>query len=142
MGNFLDDIKQVKQEQDQSKQSVIDQIVTYFDNQINSSSFEEKLKERIIRDIKSNHSTPFVVEYWRYHEGCSPTHFGISCCKDFYGDKGNYHNGVDLFYIKKDVIEKLCELCEKKFNELGLHYVASYAPNSLDYPEYRFEFFV
>lgn len=145
MGNFLDDIKQAKTEVISKKQNAVDDIINYFYEQINKPEFEEKLKKDIIKDIKTDSKTVLWINYWKHHDGCSETHYGMTYCKRFHGNEGydnNYYNGVDLWAIRYDVVPRLCEICENKLQSLGLRYSKNCKTSWLDYPEYNYEILV
>ena len=145
MGNFLDDINKVKTEHQNEQNTVINEIVCFFQKQLADPAFEEKLKKDIINSIKRNSHTNLKVEFWEHHSGCSETHYGMSFCKRFVGNSGymnSCYNNVDLHDIRHDVIPKLCELCENKLSSLGLRYSKEYKPNWLDYPEYVYQIIV
>lgn len=145
MGNFLDDINKAKTEHQNKQNTVVNEIVCYFQKQLADPGFEERLKNRIIENIKGNYKTILHIEYWKHHDGCSPTHYEMSFCKDFYGNGGynhNYYNDVDLWEIRYDVVSKLCELLNDKLNSLGLRYSKECKTGWLDYPEYDYEIIV
>lgn len=145
MNSFLNDINKAKEERFNQKQEVINEIVTYFYNEVNSPEFDEKLKERIIRDIKTDRVPWLQIRYWRYHDGCETTHFKMSYCKNFYGN-GEYHNsshnGVELWDIRYDVVKRLCEIYEDKLHSLGLKYSRTSEESRFDYPTYRYDLIV
>lgn len=145
MGNFLDDINKVKAETFDKKQSVINDITNHFKEELNRPDFEDRLKKDIIRSIKTDSKTYLHVEYWKHHDGCSETHYGLSYCKRFHGNEGydnNYYNGVDLWAIRYDAVRRMCELCENKLHSLGLRYSKECKTSWLDYPEYSYEILV
>lgn len=144
MGSFLDDINKAKTEHQNEKNTVINEIVCHFQKQLADPVFENKLKIEIIDSIKKNNTPIIKVEYWKHHDGCSETHYGVRFCKAFYGNEwhGNYYNGVDLWDIRYDVAPKLCELVEHKLNSLGLKHNKLCKTSWLDYPEYIYEIIV
>lgn len=145
MNSFLDDINKAKEERFSQKQKVINEIVTYFYNEINKPEFDEKLKARIIKDIKTDKVPWLEVRYWKYHDGCETTHFGMSYCKNFYGNDGYHnscHNGVDLWDIRFDVVKRLCDIYEEKLRSLGLMYSRSFKESRFDYPVYKYDLMV
>ena len=145
MGNFLDDINKVKMECNAKKREVENIIVEHFATQLDMPNFEKKLKADIIKNIKKNSKSVLWVQFWKHHDGCSPTHYGMSFCKDFYGNGGydnNYYDGIDLWDIRYDVTKRLCDLYEKKLSSLGLKYSRETKTSWLDYPEYRYDIIV
>ena len=144
MGNFLDDIQKAKANRYASKQKVIDEIVNYFKDEINKPEFENKLKNRIIESVNMDRVPWVEVRYWRHHDGCSPTHFGMTFCKDFHGNQhdGDCHDDIALYDIRYDVVRQLCEVYEEKLRSLGLMYSRTCKTGGLDYPEYKYDIIV
>ena len=145
MGNFLDDIYEAKAETISKKERAINDIINHFQGELNRPDFEDRLKKDIIRSIKTNSKTYIHIQYWKHHDGCSETHYGMSYCKRFHGNESydnNYYNGVDLWAIRYEVVSGLCKLYEDKLHSLGLRYSKENKTSWLDYPEYVYEILV
>ena len=126
--SFLEEIKEIENERDNKENVVINEIVNYFTEKMNSDTFKNNLKRYITDEINNGKkSCNLKIEFWEYTSGCSDTYIYVSGCGKFeikgednsYSGKRNY-KGVRLYDIHKRICSALSEKLKEKIKELEL----------------------
>lgn len=133
--SFIQEIKEIENNRNNQEEIVINEIVDYFKEKLNSDKYKEYLKKRITDKINESKNTlELNIEFWNYHSGCSETNFSCGGIK-FKLDYGKYdYKGIKLYDIQHKVCDKLSVLLCDKLEELGLTIVSKTRHDN----EYRF----
>ena len=120
---FLEEIEKAKMEMMDKKIYVVQLITEDISCQIFSKAFENKLKEKIIKDIKCcAKETVIRVKF----EECNSS-FEVSLCDGWrtdYPKRGcqAVYDGIPLEDIKTPVIDRILVMLRDKLTSLGLKY--------------------
>lgn len=132
--NFLEEIEEMQKNRNNIENIVINDILKYFEEKMNSERFKDILKNNYIKDAidKGKNSCDLKIEFWDYITGCSKTFIYVGGCGKFELNNitdsyDSYHNykGVRLKDIHKNICSKLSVILKNKLEELGLKIVSS-----------------
>lgn len=138
MKNFMDEIKELKNNREQQEELVINEIRDYFEDKFDSQEYKDYLKERIAREINNGKDTiTFTTEFWEYQSGCSETYFSCGGKKFSLKDEKYDYKGIDLSSIQVKVGDVLSSLFIHKMTELGLKVIDTRRKDN----EYRYNYY-
>ena len=144
--DFISELRAKSEKAENHRASVIAEIKSSFDRNINSANFEDYLKRRIgASDIKQR-KTFMKVEFWEYHSGCSTTHFHCGGLEWYNpenreGWASHSYKGVELSEIDEEIGQYLSSLLENRMRELGFYVVSKEnSKGRLGYYHYNYYF--
>lgn len=96
------------------RNEVVNEIVDSFKQVFYDGRFDNYLESRLTNDVASKRSMTVQVSFWNYSDGCSDTNFSVGkyAWKNPSGkgwDSRRY-KGVELYYIQKEVGDKLLSM--------------------------------
>ena len=129
--NFLEEIKEIQNDRDNKENIVVNEILDYFKEKMETYRFKANIKERIKDAInKGDKKCILQVEFWEYHSGCSNTYIYVGGCGKFEISEekngSNYkYKEIELEKIHKRICSKLNDMLIEKLEELGLKIINS-----------------
>lgn len=129
--NFLEEIKEIQNDRDNKENIVVNEILDYFKEKMETDRFKANIKERIKDAInKGDKKCILQVEFWEYHSGCSNTYIYVGGCGKFEISEekngSNYkYKEIELEKIHKRICSKLNDMLIEKLEELGLKIINS-----------------
>ncbi len=144
--DFLKEIEEMENKRKDAENIVINDILKYFEEKMNSERFKNILKNNYIKDAINSGKNSFdlMIEFWDYQSGCSKTYIYVGGCgkfelNDITDNYDSYHNykGIRLSDIHKSICFKLSMMLKNKLEELGLKVSSS---ERLD-DNYRFNYY-
>ena len=126
--SFIEEIREMANDKTNKENIVIEDIVKYFKEKMETDTFKDNLKARIKDAInKGKTSCELRIEFWEYCSGCSNTYISVSGCKRFEleYDVDDYdshfcYKGINLKQIHKRLCGTLSDIYKEKLRELGL----------------------
>ena len=136
--SILERLKENSDQVQNNEEEVINEIVEYFRNYLNSEQFEQWLERACTdKNIASKREFTMNVEFWGYQSGCSGTQFEVAWhswkSEPYYGYESYTYKGVNLNNIQRTVGDRLLNLLTEKMREIGFKYVARYNESWLKY---------
>lgn len=125
MATVIEKIREASQIAEATHNQVIAEIVEYFKQKFNSKEFEEYLVTKCTEsNTAKDRQISWSVEFWGYHEGCSPTHFysmgqGWRNPENPEGYESYFYKGIDLRNIQKAAGAQILQVTLDKLHELG-----------------------
>lgn len=142
---FLEEIKEMENDRNSKESIVINDILDYFRDRMESDNFKNALKNNYIKDAinKGKHTAILHIEFWEYSSGCSKTYFSVGGCGRWELEPKNnasYHNykGIRLCNIHKKICLKLSSMLQDKIKELGLEIVSCIRKDN----DYRYDYYI
>lgn len=127
--SLINELQEKSNNADMVKQEVITEIIKYFDEYLYSEELEKYLRSRIgDREIKER-KVFMMVNFWKYHEGCSSTYFhcGGKSWKNPENPesyKSDEYKGVNLNSIHTEICVCIKEKLTERMKELGFRLVS------------------
>ena len=137
--NLIDELKAKSNQADNTKQEIIEEIKSYFDDYLKSERFENFLRANIRDDEIKARKKCLRVEFWEYHSGCSDTYF--YCGGKYWYNPENksrweshHYKGIELQKIHKEICPHLTAKLISRMSDLGFDLLSREDKSSrLDY---------
>lgn len=130
MGDIISRLSKESNSIKAEQEAAIDEIVSVFQDGINNGDFERGLEKKIgeSRNALQQRVYCFSIEFWEYHDGCSPTYF--SCgplvwlnSENPDGYKSRVFKNTPLETVSALVVKQLTEAAIQKCKELGFQII-------------------
>lgn len=124
--SLIEEIKQATATEEQKRDAIKEEIVSFFREYLNSEKFMESMKNQCQKAIEcyGHNYTSIDVKFWAYHDGCSATHFRVGSKgwknpENSDGWDSRRYKGVELCQLQDDIGTRLVEMTKSKLIELG-----------------------
>lgn len=127
--NLIDELRAKSANAEEIKLNVIAEIQHFFDSYLNSELFEEYLRHKIGDEEIKKRQVFIGVEFWKYHTGCSCTHFSCGVHRwtnpeNEYGYKSHSYKNIELISIQNKICNYIASRLKERMNELGFYQVS------------------